>query len=93
MYGHKRVPNRCCESGCDKPRYCYGRCTTHFAHLDPTLAASLKGMTRAERNVEFQRATMQPERPRWEFEGDEQFLIDKLKREEEALARPTEQQK
>jgi hypothetical protein len=70
MYLHnKRVRRTCCEHGCDKPRFCYGRCTSHFANLDPKLYERLKAMTRAERQIEFEKATAQPEMPRWEYEN------------------------
>jgi hypothetical protein len=36
--------------------------------------------------------TLEPQRPRWEWPGDEQWLIDRLESEEEALAGPTKQQ-
>jgi hypothetical protein len=68
-YHKQGVQQVCCEQGCDQPRFCYGRCKNHFAHLDPTLYARLKGMTRAARQIEFERATSQPERPSWTYEN------------------------
>jgi hypothetical protein len=44
----------------------------------------LKKMTRAERQIEFERATAQPERPQWQYENlqGEAELIEQAEKEE-----------
>jgi len=42
--------------------------------MDPALFARLKKLMRAERKIEFEKVTGQPE---WEWPGDEQALIEK----------------
>jgi hypothetical protein len=37
--------------------------------MDPSLYQRLKGMTMAERKIEFEKITGQPEMPKWEFEN------------------------
>ena len=76
MRHSKRVAAECCEYGCEQPRFCYGRCTAHFARLDSKSYERLKRMTKAERQVEYQKATAQPARPRWEWLGDENTLAE-----------------
>ena len=72
----KRAPRLCCI--CKKaPLFQYGRCTTCFRAMDPGLFARLKKLTRAERQIEFERITGQPEMPKWHWPGDEQALIEK----------------
>jgi len=63
----KKVAEKCCESGCNQPRYVYGRCTAHMRQMDPQLVGRLQKMTRAERAKEFEKATAQSEKP-WKFE-------------------------
>lgn len=71
----KREPRLCCEPNCGRVYFCFGRCKTCFREMDSYLYARLKSMSRAERQAEFQKATSQPERPRWTYEGDEAALI------------------
>jgi hypothetical protein len=40
-----------------------------FRKMDPTLFERLKSMTRAEREIEFEKATGVPERGKWEYEN------------------------
>jgi hypothetical protein len=67
----KKAPQLCCEPGCLKPRVVYGRCWAHFRALDSTLAARLRGMTRAQRKIEFERITEQSATPKWEYENEQ----------------------
>ena len=64
----KHVAPVCCERGCENPRLNYGRCKKHLAALDSRERERLRRMTRAERQVEFQKAA-QPQSPRWEYEN------------------------
>jgi len=52
--------------------------------IDPSLYQRLKGMTRAERKVEFEKITGQPALPKWEFENlaGEKELIEMTERQE-----------
>jgi hypothetical protein len=53
----------------EKTVFVYGRCPSCFKAIDPVLFDRLKRLTRAERRVEFERATSQPERPRRSYEN------------------------
>lgn len=64
----KRAPKHCCTCKA-APVYLYGRCSHCFRAMDKSLYQKLKGMTRAQRKVEFERATAHPETPRWQYEN------------------------
>jgi hypothetical protein len=79
-------PKLCCV--CKKaPLFNYGRCTTCFRAMDPTLFARLKKLSRAERAQEFEQITGQPALPRWTYEGDEDALAELVERQEREQAR------
>jgi len=65
-----RAVRLCCENGCQKPRWIYGRCSAHFRSLDPKLFKVLKNMSRAQRQVEFEKVSQVPECPKWEYTND-----------------------
>ena len=69
----KKAPRLCCVCK-TAPLYVDGRCAPCFRAMDKKLYQRLKGMTRAQRKVEFERATAQPEMPKWMWEGDESVL-------------------
>jgi hypothetical protein len=65
-----RPSKRCCVYECEQPIWQYGRCKLHFASLDPQMFEKLKGMNRAQRQVEFIKLS-QPDRPKWTYENPE----------------------
>ncbi len=67
---------------CQGKWFCRRRC---FAHYMSLRRAELEG-----RAAEIQK--LEPERPKWSWPGDEQWLIERLEKEEEALADRPEQQ-
>jgi len=71
MLQTKKASKLCCEPGCTNSLVVYGRCTKHFRALDPDLAARLRQMSRAERNMEIEKAARQSKFPKWEFRNDE----------------------
>jgi len=77
----KKVAEECCEYGCERLRFCFGRCHAHFASLDSASYERLKKMSKAERRVEFQKKT-QPEKHRWEWLGDENALAVMMEQQE-----------
>lgn len=60
---------------CPKPWFCRGRCQAHYMSLR---RAELEG--RAEKLQQ-----QEPQRPQWEWPGDEQFLIDRLEAAEKGI--------
>src|SRR5258708_24587470 len=67
----KRHKPECCIYGCDRPSFCYGRCHFHFADLKShhgTELFRLKGLARAERNLEFAKSKLPPKPQPWEYE-------------------------
>src|ERR1035437_5351386 len=60
---------------CPKPWFCRGRCQPHYMSLR---RAELEG--RAEKLQQ-----QEPQRPKWEWPGDEQFLIDRLEAAEKGI--------
>ncbi len=74
----KKATRLCCD--CKKaPLVQYGRCTACFRLMVPALYARLKKLTRAERQIEFENTTGQPEPHRWEYENPqgEQELVER----------------
>jgi hypothetical protein len=79
-----RETKMCC--ACQgKPRFQYGRCKSCFRDLGPALFKHLQSLTRTERAVEFEKITGQPERPRWEWPGDEATLAEANEIEAESV--------
>jgi hypothetical protein len=74
MRGHKKaeVDRTCSIYGCSEGLFCRARCYRHYLDLR---RYELEG-----RAAELQQA--EPSRPRWEWPGDEKFLIDRLERDE-----------
>lgn len=79
MRTRKKSVEICCEAGCDKPRFCYGRCTFHFRLLDATERKRLKKLPRAVRQLEFQIAKTKP-LLKWEFEPTPQQVAELIAR-------------
>jgi len=70
----KNATKLCCD--CKKaPLVQYGRCTACFRAMDPALFAHLKKLTRAERQIEFEKIARQPALRKWEWTGMEEELI------------------
>jgi hypothetical protein len=81
---HKVQEQRMCIIyGCQEKMWLYGRCKPHFRGLDPQLYEKLKSMTRAERQIEFEKTISEPPfREPWTFEGDEEKLAEMTEKQE-----------
>ena len=82
MRRKKQAPHICSELGCDKVRFCFGKCSLHFKALSSIERERLTHLCRSERNAEYQKSIIPPEKPRWEWPGDEQALVEMTERQE-----------
>ena len=80
---HMGIENRTCTiydansptGQCQKPWFCRGRCNRHYMDLR---RAEIEG-----RVAELQQ--QEPQRPKWSWPGDEQWLVDRLESDENIL--------
>src|SRR5712691_17321 len=80
MSRHTADPNRTCTiydsesptERCQGEVWCRGRCRKHYL--------SLRRFELEGRATELEK--LEPQRPKWSWPGDEQFLIDRLERAE-----------
>jgi hypothetical protein len=81
---------RCCVEGCKNRLWLYGRCKRCFEGLDPWMYQQLKDVPQDERQRTFERLSRPPDRPKWEYPGDEDALADQYGKNDELKLESTE---
>jgi len=80
----------CCEFDCSAPRYSLGRCGVHFKALPESEKARLRALPADEREAEFDSFRGRPPAAApWEWEGNEQALIEMVEKQEKETAEAT----
>ena len=71
-------PYPCRVQGCERPAICKGLCNTDYVRAKRGLRLPLKGSFSPEPTIVpwLFEPVMEPVRPKWEFAGNEQSLID-----------------
>jgi hypothetical protein len=74
MFAHKKQRQLCCEYSCSAVRWNYGRCGPHALALPEAERKRLKSIAAKDRHKEYFKRVNPPERPKWEWAGDEAEL-------------------